>query len=325
MKTPNPALVAATLCLAGGVHAGEREDAVAALETIASAPGLETWVNSGDETEIALGEPVTFHFRAAEDGYLTVIYLDAHGAATVLFPTGDTATDRIRAGEDKRFPPRDAGFSLTSQLPLGSETVFALTTREPLTRQQLGLPSDPGDLPVVEAADVPALAKKLGAIASKAPAGSVRVARFDQTVINSAETSSTQYTSRGIVRYFTERHRSIKRPKLDLNIQFEFGSDRLTADAKRDLDEVGSALNDPRLQSRSFLLAGHTDDVGDAGFNQALSEKRAKAARSYLVERHGVAAERLETEGFGEAQPLVPGQNDAARAKNRRVVLELVR
>ena len=73
------------------------------------------------------------------------------------------------------------------------------------------------------------------------------------------------------------------------------------------------------------MLGGHTDDVGDAGYNKERSEKRANAARQYLVDSHGVAAERIDTEGLGESDPLVSGQGDAARAKNRRVVLELVR
>jgi outer membrane protein OmpA-like peptidoglycan-associated protein len=67
-------------------------------------------------------------------------------------------------------------------------------------------------------------------------------------------------------------------------------------------------------------IVGHTDDQGDRVANQALSQRRAEAVRTWLVKR-GIAAERLRAVGFGDAQPLSPNSSATARAKNRRVEL----
>ncbi|WP_428263612.1 OmpA family protein [Haliangium sp.] len=65
-------------------------------------------------------------------------------------------------------------------------------------------------------------------------------------------------------------------------------------------------------------VEGHTDDRGDDGYNQELSQRRAEAVMAFLVEQ-GVAAERLEAVGMGETRPIAPNTTAAGRAKNRRV------
>jgi outer membrane protein OmpA-like peptidoglycan-associated protein len=72
------------------------------------------------------------------------------------------------------------------------------------------------------------------------------------------------------------------------------------------------------------MLAGHTDDVGDPNYNRSLSEQRAITAKRYLVEKHGVSADRLETAGFGSDHPKEAGDTPEARKRNRRVALEMV-
>lgn len=72
-----------------------------------------------------------------------------------------------------------------------------------------------------------------------------------------------------------------------------------------------------------LLVEGHTDDQGGFQHNMKLSGERAAAVKAYLVERHGVAAERLETIGLGPTQPVASNDAGAGRAENRRV--ELVR
>lgn len=110
-----------------------------------------------------------------------------------------------------------------------------------------------------------------------------------------------------------------ERPSVDLRINFEFDSDRLTPQARAQLDELARALTDPRLATSRVRLDGHTDSRGDAGYNQDLSERRARSAGSYLVERHGIAPSRIQTRGMGERQPLTPSAPEAA--VNRRVVV----
>ena len=83
------------------------------------------------------------------------------------------------------------------------------------------------------------------------------------------------------------------------------------------LDEVAQVMVDhPELLR--LRIEGHTDSRGEAGYNLQLSKDRAAAVKAYL-EGKGVAAERLESEGFGETKPLMKGENEAAWQKNRRV------
>jgi len=109
------------------------------------------------------------------------------------------------------------------------------------------------------------------------------------------------------------------RPSVALRITFDFDSDRLTAQARSQLDELAAALNDPSLSGSRFRLEGHTDAKGSAAYNQDLSERRARSAARYLRERHGIPAGRIETRGMGERQPI-PG-TDPGDGANRRVVV----
>ncbi|MEZ4265362.1 MAG: OmpA family protein [Myxococcota bacterium] len=65
-------------------------------------------------------------------------------------------------------------------------------------------------------------------------------------------------------------------------------------------------------------VEGHTDDVGSDKYNLKLSDRRAASVREFLI-KEGIAAERMESQGFGEERPAVPGTTAEARATNRRV------
>jgi outer membrane protein OmpA-like peptidoglycan-associated protein len=106
-------------------------------------------------------------------------------------------------------------------------------------------------------------------------------------------------------------------PVASLNITFEFGSSALTANAKVQLRTLGEALNSSALASDAFLIEGHTDSIGSAQYNQALSEKRAMVVKRYLVDSTGVSASRLKAEGRGETRLL--DTQAPASATNRRV------
>ncbi len=68
----------------------------------------------------------------------------------------------------------------------------------------------------------------------------------------------------------------------------------------------------------NILIEGHTDDVGDASYNETLSQKRANTVGNYLKSA-GISASRLTIKWYGEAQPKVDNTSDANRAENRRV------
>jgi outer membrane protein OmpA-like peptidoglycan-associated protein len=97
-------------------------------------------------------------------------------------------------------------------------------------------------------------------------------------------------------------------------INFALDSAELPASAAGFLDRVAELLREqPQLKLR---VEGHTDALGTADYNLSLSERRALSAAAYLVERQGIAAERLELIGKGMTEPLM---TDPYAAKNRRV------
>ncbi len=104
---------------------------------------------------------------------------------------------------------------------------------------------------------------------------------------------------------------------VDLSVPFAFDSAELTEQGTAALTALGTALKDPALVGARFRIAGHTDAKGTDAYNQALSERRAEAARRFLVERAGVDPARLMAVGFGRRQ-LYDGANPTA-ASNRRV------
>lgn len=108
-------------------------------------------------------------------------------------------------------------------------------------------------------------------------------------------------------------------PSVSLTVTFASGSAELTPQARRTLDELGRALSSPDLAGFRFRVEGHTDTVGSAEMNQALSERRAAAVVQYLTSRFGIPAGRLESLGLGESQPLVRSGDEVNEPRNRRV------
>jgi OOP family OmpA-OmpF porin len=109
------------------------------------------------------------------------------------------------------------------------------------------------------------------------------------------------------------------RPAVSLMVTFATGSAQLTPQAEAVLASLARALATPALARSRFRIEGHTDTVGDAALNQALSDRRAEAVRDLLVRRHGIDAARLETLGLGESMLLVPTGDGRAEPRNRRV------
>lgn len=103
----------------------------------------------------------------------------------------------------------------------------------------------------------------------------------------------------------------------NLKLDFASGSATLTEGAKARLAKLALALETPRLASRRLRIEGHTDAVGSAVTNRALSQRRAQSTADYLVSA-GVDASRLDVIGLGSSRPL-PGV-PATSAMNRRVM-----
>lgn len=104
--------------------------------------------------------------------------------------------------------------------------------------------------------------------------------------------------------------------KIELrNIFFETASYALLPTSTVELNKLVAFMKstpDMRIE-----VGGHTDSVGEDAANQLLSEQRANAVRSYLME-HGIAAARVEAMGYGEAKPVASNETPEGRAQNRR-------
>ena len=105
------------------------------------------------------------------------------------------------------------------------------------------------------------------------------------------------------------------------DILFAFDSADLSADAKGSLTDIAAII--ARAPEGQVRVVGHTDAKGSDDYNMELSQRRAKAVTEFL-EGADISAERLTTEGRGEAEPLAENEvngedNPEGRAKNRRV------
>lgn len=99
-------------------------------------------------------------------------------------------------------------------------------------------------------------------------------------------------------------------------VNFETSSALLLSDSRVALDEVARALKNQK--NLTVEISGHTDDVGNDGYNQMLSQQRAESVRQYLIGK-GVNADRLSAVGLGEAQPVSGNDSEEGRMANRRV------
>ena len=105
-------------------------------------------------------------------------------------------------------------------------------------------------------------------------------------------------------------------PSISMQIQFDYASDRISAQSKKIMNNLATALTSSELQSQNFTIVGHTDGRGAPEYNMALSQRRAASVKAYLVS-NGVGAERLKTLGKGLTE--LANKDNPAAAENRRV------
>ena len=102
----------------------------------------------------------------------------------------------------------------------------------------------------------------------------------------------------------------------DSGLLFDFDSDQLRAESKKNLDNLASSLSN--FGDSKLLLVGHTDAQGTDAYNQDLSRRRALSVASYLESR-SVSPARVEVSGRGETEPIASNDTELGRAQNRRV------
>jgi peptidoglycan-associated lipoprotein len=98
-------------------------------------------------------------------------------------------------------------------------------------------------------------------------------------------------------------------------VYFTFDSFQISGEEGGKLKRLADFLKGAR---NNIILAGFTDERGTPEYNRALGERRAQAARNYLLSL-GVSPARVQTVSFGQEMPADPGHSESAWAKNRRV------
>ena len=96
---------------------------------------------------------------------------------------------------------------------------------------------------------------------------------------------------------------------------FEHDSSDVSSDGQQVLQANAAVLK--KYPTMQITIEGHCDERGTAEYNLALGERRALAAKNYLVSL-GVGADKVKTVSYGKEFPFDPGHDDAAWSKNRR-------
>jgi outer membrane protein OmpA-like peptidoglycan-associated protein len=143
------------------------------------------------------------------------------------------------------------------------------------------------------------------------PAAAAAEGRFVQTIRGRA-TRSLSNTEREEIATIVK-----DKPKIDLEINFDYNSADISAKSMSSVQALGRALTNPDLKGSTFVVAGYTDAAGGESYNQELSERRADAIKKYLSDRYGIAGSDLVTVGYGKSKLKDPA-NPMAEA-NRRV------
>jgi outer membrane protein OmpA-like peptidoglycan-associated protein len=143
------------------------------------------------------------------------------------------------------------------------------------------------------------------------PAVAAAEGRFVQTIRNRPTRSLSLNEREEIATIVKDK------PKIDLEINFDYNSADISTKSLPSVQALGKALTNPDLKGSTFVLSGHTDAAGGESYNQDLSERRADAIKRYLVDKYGIASTDLVTVGYGKSKLKDPSQ--PLSEVNRRV------
>jgi OOP family OmpA-OmpF porin len=105
--------------------------------------------------------------------------------------------------------------------------------------------------------------------------------------------------------------------RVELDVKFDFDKANVKQDSYSDIENLAEFMK--QFPQTATTVEGHTDSVGNAAYNQKLSERRAGAVRDALVNQYGVEAERINAVGYGKERPVADNATSEGRAINRRV------
>ncbi len=102
-----------------------------------------------------------------------------------------------------------------------------------------------------------------------------------------------------------------------LKIEFDTGKADIKPKYHPEIGKVAEFMK--KYPEANGVIEGHTDNVGGYDYNMKLSERRAASVRNYLIEKYGVAPERLSSKGYGYSKPIATNKTKEGRQKNRRI------
>ena len=108
-----------------------------------------------------------------------------------------------------------------------------------------------------------------------------------------------------------------------ISIFFPSGKFELDSNAKIILDDAAALAQ--TFGSAKMRVTGNTDNVGNAGKNKTLSEKRAQAVVNYVIEKHGFPKDKFIVVGAGPDKPVADNKTEDGRQQNRRTDFEIIR
>jgi outer membrane protein OmpA-like peptidoglycan-associated protein len=286
--------------------------AVSPLDGLVSSwPGQQITVTLAGvkEARVESGAPLTLRIATSQPATFAILLVDGRGNARLWLPEAGPQAS-LQAGQMRIFPRPASGESLPADMAPGPAQVYVIVSAAPVFSERKQLPDETSQLVHAGLADALRSGQKVAwqslqlTVTEPLPADVLR--------------------SQDVVDFFSRRG-TYKGAQQSLLVRFDFGTDRLTELGRQQLQELARALNDPAIRGMSFLLEGHTDDVGTDAYNKALSERRARSARKFLLLQH-VASARLRADGVGKADPVVDplGDIQKTREMSRRVVIRRV-
>lgn len=139
-----------------------------------------------------------------------------------------------------------------------------------------------------------------------AAAGGLIGNRLDKQAQEMEKVAETKRTEQGIL------------VNLKNDLLFDTGKAEVKPNAVNQLTQLGQIM--AKYPTNHVVIGGHTDNTGSNAINEELSENRAEAVKSILLEQ-GVRPDQLVTQGYGESKPVASNTSNSGRAKNRRVEL----
>lgn len=211
----------------------------------------------------------------------------------------------------------------------GQQTALTNLRNEMTTQQQTELVKLRNELEAKHQAELEKLRNELNAKVDAIPPAAtspipnqallpVTTGTLAAPVVTQATSSETQFEQELSKLFATQKANT---PLIFDNINFEMGSNQLTAQSKTQVNKVAELLK--QYPDVKILIQGHTDNIGDVNQNTLLSLTRSNNMKKALVAQ-GISEDRIKIEGMGSLKPIASNDTEEGRAKNRRIELSII-